>query len=172
MSVRTKKENRVSRQHDTDLNQLSTLLSQAAELSRDRTAAVVCASYVERNLGEHLMQFLPGLDKKLTKKLFGMQGVLHTISAKIDLALALGATNPETAANMRLIARIRDEFAHDLTVETFDDPGVASLVDKFKHEWDSVILGMPLEDRASRFRQMALTLCLGLHTAAQMRPLT
>ena len=160
------------RQHDTDLVLLETFLAEDAGSSRDRTAAIVCASYVERNLGEHLVQFLPGADKKLKDRLFGMRGILHALSAKIDLAEALGATYPATAANMRLIANIRNGFAHDLTAETFDDPRVAKFVDKITHQWDSDILGTPREDCGSRFRQMAIDICLGLHTTAQARTLT
>lgn len=34
---------------------------------------------------------------------------------------------------MRLVAKIRNKFAHEFTIRTFDDPDVAELVDGIQH---------------------------------------
>ena len=158
---------------DDDLQHLSKILTDSNSVNRDRTVAIICTAYIEKHLADHLVQFFPGLDVKSRKKLFEHPGILSTLVAKIDIAQALGAADSVGAKNMKTIARIRNIFAHNLRVASFDVPQIAPLVDKLTHLWDSALdnlLGP--ESRAQKFEQLALHLCLSLETAQRARTMT
>jgi hypothetical protein len=96
----------------------------------DRTTAIVVACYLDKYLGELIKRSLPGLNYDLRKKLFDPEGLLGPIGAKIDMAVALGAISPDLQDWCKAVARIRNRFAHNLSITDFSHPEVAKLVEK------------------------------------------
>jgi DNA-binding MltR family transcriptional regulator len=135
-----------------------------------RVTAIICTAYIENHIVELIRDRMPGLTPSLTKSLFNdVHGPLGTVGSKIDMAQALGAINENTASDARLIARIRNRFAHELHVEDFDHRRVRDLVDVLLSwklpVWVQHADGSKSEldswkrTRAARFRLAALTTC-------------
>ena len=57
--------------------------------------------------------------------LFDDTGSLHSLSAKIRLAEAMGLFGAETRKNLDIVQTVRNAFAHSLAVELFETPEVA-----------------------------------------------
>ena len=93
-------------------NPLPELLRKKAGITDDRHLAIVTALIVEHGLDALLGSFLPGYDSLAEKTEF-------TFSTKIGLVQAFAFIPPRilTAANM--IRKIRNEFAHDLDMDSF-----------------------------------------------------
>lgn len=135
------------------------------EVAIPRVTAIICTAYIENHITDLIRQRMPGLNASLTKSLFNdAHGSLGSCSTKIDVAQALGVIDENTAEDARLIARIRNRFAHQLHVEDFEHPKVRDLVDsllKWKTlKWIYNHPSMPVPERvtrADRFRLGALT---------------
>lgn len=76
----------------------------------DRGAAVLAGSYVENFLGLYLESLM--VDQSLTEKVFGSNGSLSTFSQRIDFAQGFGFLNETLCAELQLIRKIRNHFAH------------------------------------------------------------
>jgi len=112
-----------------DFDLLITFLNAPAD---DRTAAIIFTAYAEKYLGE-LVQFrLPGLNSGLRKKLFDPSGMLGPLSAKIDLAKALGQLDNTLFENIKVLASIRNQFAHNLAIHSCDHPEIAKRIANFR----------------------------------------
>jgi hypothetical protein len=78
----------------------------------DRTAAIVLASWVERELEQWIIIALPRHDKKTVENLQGRDGALNSFYSKIHLGYALALYDETTRANLDIIRRVRNAFAH------------------------------------------------------------
>lgn len=94
-------------------------LNKQFENSTDRAAAIVGGAYVEecllRALGGHLHK-----DKKRFDRLFHHSGSLSSFEAKIHIAVLVGLINDEFANDLKVIKDIRNGFAHDLKLDSFE----------------------------------------------------
>lgn len=76
----------------------------------DRGAAVLAGSYVENFLGVYLKSKM--IDKSLTDKIFSSSGPLSTFDQRINFSQAFGFLSKEQCADLHLIRKIRNHFAH------------------------------------------------------------
>lgn len=92
----------------------------------DRSSALVLANIVENRLTEALKLIMRD-DKPLVDELFNPSGPLGAYGTKIRLAYMLRMLAPETYKDLMIIGRIRNKFAHDLSVTSFDNQQI--------HDW-------------------------------------
>jgi DNA-binding MltR family transcriptional regulator len=78
----------------------------------DRGAAVLAGSYAENVLGLYLQTFMVDRSAKLVDRMFGSNGSLSTFSQRIDFAQAFGHLTAEDCADLHLVRKIRNHFAH------------------------------------------------------------
>lgn len=76
----------------------------------DRGAAVLAGSYVENFLGIYLTACMA--DGSVTDRLFGANGPLSTFANRIDFAQAFGFLPSAICADLHLVRKIRNHFAH------------------------------------------------------------
>jgi hypothetical protein len=121
------------------------------EAQTDRAAAIVGAAFLDTKLETALkLCLVPGLSQKEQKDLFeGPTALLGTFSGKTRVAHALGLIGPQSFADLRLIAKIRNRFAHVLGVTSFTNPEIADWCSKLQLA-DIVCMG---EARPSEPRQ-------------------
>jgi DNA-binding MltR family transcriptional regulator len=74
---------------------------------------------------------------------FAGTGPLHSFIAKIEIAFALGIISEKLRAELLLIGRIRNKFAHDFRRVRFSDPGISKLCDQLR-EFDKAEAGKEL----------------------------
>jgi hypothetical protein len=104
---------------------------QGIDKESDRGVAILCASLVEERLKSALLARMKHLP------LPPNHGKRDTFAACIEKAAKRGILGPEAEANISLIRRLRNQFAHQLTGSdgtplTFDDPEIAALCEGFR----------------------------------------
>jgi len=104
------------------------------EAQTDRAVAIVGAAFLDAKLEKTLrLHFISGLSNNAHKDLFeGPTAPLGTFSGKIRLAHALGLIGVKSFADLKLIATIRNRFAHRLEVTSFSEPAIADLCSKLQ----------------------------------------
>lgn len=95
----------------------------------DRGAAVLAGSYAENLLGLYLQSFM--VDRSVAEKMFGAHGSLATFSQRIDFAKGFGHLDAKTCADLHLVRKIRNYFAHH--------PKSASFTESPVKEWSAVL---------------------------------
>ncbi len=145
----------------------------------DRTLAIVSVAYADRYLGLVIQKLLPGLNSDLRSKMFNAEGVLGPVGAKIDFARALGVIDADLRHDLIIMARIRNRFAHQLQIYSFDHPEIADQIDKIR--WRIKMIDSPEEAAKAdklwaerftqwparvKFRNMALMILTGIGNAA------
>jgi DNA-binding MltR family transcriptional regulator len=93
--------------------------------SSERSMAIVLSSIVENRLTE-LLQLLMRRDKSLDNEMFNPTGPLGPFGTKIRLAYMLRIASPETYKDLVIINKIRNKFAHDLSVTTFENQQISA----------------------------------------------
>lgn len=91
-------------------------LVQELEHQSDRGAAIIGLAWVEEALQAALESFLED-DKTARDRLFRPSGPLSSLSAKIDLARLLGMITAVIAADLHVLRKIRNDFAHSVLAE-------------------------------------------------------
>jgi hypothetical protein len=99
-----------------------------------RVVAIVALSYLEEYLERAIYHKMPGLNADLKDKLFKGYGPLSTMSAKIDVAAALNLIPHVCRKDYILLTRVRNRFAHKLSVTSFDHPDIVALCAKLRGE--------------------------------------
>src|SRR6266404_4919302 len=94
-------------------------------LSSDRAAAIVAAAFVEDYLTTALQQKLVH-DQAALAEMFG-SGPLGTFSAKFKLAYLIGLCSKESANCLNTIRKIRNTFAHNISISSFEEPRIRDL---------------------------------------------
>ena len=85
-----------------------------------RAAAIVSAALVEDKLEGALKAWLHQ-DVKLHEKVFGASsGVLGSFGAQIDAAFLVGLCSVKARDELKIIAKVRNKFAHDVSINKFD----------------------------------------------------
>ena len=139
--------------------------------SGDREVAITAAAYCETYLADILKSKMPGLDHKLGKKIFGSGGALGPASARYDMARALNIVIPATHKDLGRIATIRNRFAHNIAVDSFDHNMVRDLVDKLDGEAIEISKDAPPFESLSRREKFVLRtsdICIKLHNAVNV----
>jgi DNA-binding MltR family transcriptional regulator len=88
-----------------------------------RTMAIALPVIIENHLTAILRKIMRP-DTAVANELFQPSGPLGNFGAKIRLGYMLGLLAPATYKDLLTINKIRNEFAHRLTVKTFDDPPI------------------------------------------------
>jgi len=94
------------------------LQNDALSKETDRAAAVLAPAFLDSILGDLLEAFF--IEGEVAPRLLQPDRPLGTFSARIDLAQALGFLSERAARDLRLIGRIRNDFAHDLATGSFE----------------------------------------------------
>ncbi len=117
------------------LNKENDHFFQANKKESDRGVALVAAEFFDATL-ERLLRsrFAVGLQQRprMIKPLFEGFGPLSTFSAKISISFAIGLIQNWMAADLDLVRRIRNEFAHSLESKTFTDPTISKMVSQLE----------------------------------------
>ena len=95
----------------------------------DRGAAVLAGSYAENSLGMFLESFI--VDPAPSERLFGSNGSLSTFSQRIDFAQAFGHLSKQMCAELHLIRKIRNHFAHHPKASSFSESPVREWATSF-----------------------------------------
>jgi hypothetical protein len=72
------------------------------------------------------------LNKQMSDRLFGISRPLGTFAAKIDIAYALEITTDDIHAELNIMRRIRNEFAHAKHSLSLDQEPIKTLFNKLK----------------------------------------
>lgn len=110
---------------DLDISQLNDMVG-AFHKESDRGAAILAGSFLEHYLGIFLKS--KTVDQEVAEKLFGAMGPLATFSQRIAIAYAFGFIDKQQYADLELIRKIRNYFAHHPISGTFDAPEVKGKV--------------------------------------------
>ena len=99
----------------------------------DRTKSIVAAAYIENDLALALLARLRLLDEAGQKLLFEKEhSPLGTFSKMIDMGWALNLYDVAVWDDLHRIRKVRNEFAHNLHVRSFDDREVRKHCDGLK----------------------------------------
>lgn len=98
--------------------------------STERAAAIVGHAHVEEECKGALRRLLRVDEKVLSEAM--KYGFLQSHTARVDMLFLVGAFDRQIRDDLRGMANIRNEFAHNSTVRDFDHPTVKSLLSKIK----------------------------------------
>lgn len=90
----------------------------------DRAIAVIGPAFLDTLLTETLTNFLVD-DQKEVRKLLQPEGPLGTYGSRVTACYCLGLIGEIVTADLRLVGKIRNRFAHDLRAR-FADPKIQS----------------------------------------------
>lgn len=90
---------------------LSKELANELKKASDRSVAIVGAAWVEEALSAIITMTMLQ-NKKLLDKFFGSSGAVGAFSPQIDLACLLGLIDDDVRADLHVLRKIRNEFAH------------------------------------------------------------
>lgn len=110
---------------NTDVEHLSRVISEL-QTGSDRAVAIVGGSLVEGVLDDALKCHLHR-NKKISESLFNTSGALGAFGAKIDLGFLVGIYGAKAHKNLSILRKIRNEFAHSLTVSDFKTQKIRDL---------------------------------------------
>jgi len=77
-------------------------------------------------------------DTAIAKDLFRASGALGSFGIKIQLAYMLGLITKDTYRDLDILRKIRNDFAHNVGIKTFDDPQISSRI-KSMHVYKTLI---------------------------------
>ena len=117
--------------HVQDL--ITTLEQTGARQINDRVCAIISAAFIEGCLGDLIATKMQSLSGTLRKKLFEGTGALSTSVARIDVAFGLGIIPKKWYDDLILIARIRNRFAHNVSISSFEDGDIPVLIGKMRY---------------------------------------
>lgn len=101
----------------------------------DRGCVLVTISIIEKQLEEILRKRILGTKKQL-KELFTGFGPMSSFSAKIKLAYSFGIITSEAYSELDRLKRIRNLFAHDPNLITFETKNIISMCDSLEFALD------------------------------------
>ena len=116
---------RVSADDEIHVKALQELMVSLAK-ETDRGAALMACAYLDNQLAELLKVRFVQVES-LTKTLIDSPGgPLGSFSVRIDVAYLSGVIPKSAHRDLHLLRKIRNEFAHNPTAITFQDPQLAS----------------------------------------------
>jgi hypothetical protein len=87
---------------------------------RDRSCAILMFSLIDDLTQQLILQECNQDIPRLKDRLFGTSGMLPTASDRFFLVFALGWISNHVFHNLRIIRKIRNKFAHELSCNRFD----------------------------------------------------
>lgn len=144
------------------------------ENAHDRAAAIILCALVEDALTAAIVSRLIDLNEKEYERVFGAQGPLFTLAAKIRMGFALGIYGPNVRDDLQVICDLRNAFAHSRKSIKFETPQVASKCKNLKtlgHISSSDAPELPWPPQSPRKQYLATTQILwhDLNRAATYR---
>jgi hypothetical protein len=100
---------------------------------RDRDRAIVLSAIAENHLTSLLQLLMLRHEKEISGQLFNPSGPLGPFRTKIRVAYMLRIIPPEVYKDLILVSKIRNKFAHDLSVKSFDDQKITDWVKSMHH---------------------------------------
>ena len=104
------------------------LLEKEINSVSDRSCAIVCAAFLDDFLERLILSFLTTESSTQDRLLLENNGPLSTFSAKIILSYRLGLISKKEYENLTLIRKIRNAFAHDIKINSFDNEKIRPLL--------------------------------------------
>lgn len=101
---------------------------QAAHAESDRAASLLVAALCDDILGSMFKSHLRLPKKRAVEDMLRPSGLLGTADSRMKMAAALGWITPQTYADIDLIRKIRNIFAHKIDASSFDHPSIGGLV--------------------------------------------
>lgn len=98
----------------------------------DRGAAVLVGGFVENYLGTFLRSLV--VDEQVADSLFQAVGPLSSFSQRIAVARAFGFISKQDYADLNLIRKIRNHFAHHPLEASFSESPVAELAGRLSEQ--------------------------------------
>jgi hypothetical protein len=89
------------------------------DLGSPRATAIVGAAFVEDHL-QRMIQARLVDDQKVVEQIFGPSSALGSFSAKINVGYLMGLYSREAYLELDCIRKIRNDFAHELHINSFD----------------------------------------------------
>ena len=104
----------------------------------DLACVVIAAAFLDTTLSNLLETKFR--QSSVSERLLAPNGALGTFGARTDLAYALELISKAQHEDLRLLARIRNRFAHSHLLLTFTDVGVQDRCNHL-HEWRFLLVG-------------------------------
>jgi DNA-binding MltR family transcriptional regulator len=114
----------------------------------DRAIVIIGCSFLETILEHILIEFFPD-DEKEVDVLLNYDKSLGTYSNKVRMIYCLGLIRKKVMDDLRLIGKIRNRFAHDLSV-SFEDSDIASWCKSLKWHREVFFLHETPSDATTR----------------------
>ena len=113
----------------------------------ERIRAVVAGSFLDGVLEYAIAKELVDLTEEEENAVFDLGGPLASCNQKILMGHALGLFGPKTKAQLKIINKVRNIFAHNMNEVTFDDDDVAKLASQLTFGLSEEEGARPLKDR-------------------------
>lgn len=131
------------------MEKISALIKELDQES-DRALAVLMAAYLDVLLGDLLISRMAVPPAEAVKLLMGGETApLSSFSSKIRMAYCLGVLSEDERADLELIRKIRNKFAHDLAGLSFE---TQPIVDHCRH-----LRGVPSSEMSSAKQRFSVT---------------
>ncbi len=125
----------------------------------DRASAILIASYFDDTLEGILKKYFVSIDSS-TDEIFDGYGPLSTFNAKIDIIFRLGLISKTFKTDLHRVRKIRNHFAHNTGIISFNDEPVRSWVNDI---YESVgILGSKEEIKKIPFSESRVRYIISL----------
>ncbi|MBX3009732.1 MAG: DUF4145 domain-containing protein [Melioribacteraceae bacterium] len=105
-----------------------TFFKNQIEGESDRATVIITSSILDQALESVLRNYLVQLNSTDDPLFDSAYAPLSNFSAKIDLAFRIGLLPPNFAKALHLIRKIRNDFAHNVSACTFNEPQVRNRV--------------------------------------------
>lgn len=162
--------------HDVDEAQAFERLVQEVIFSNNERAGIICgAAMLDQQLELILRRYLlPAASKSEDEKVFGANAPLSSFSGRITMAFRLGLI-PQVVANMlNRIRKIRNDFAHDVTVQSLNESDVykshiAELSQVHHGAENAMLVKLQLDDNpANRLRAILIAVASMLSSTSKL----
>lgn len=100
--------------------QVTTEMDREFHNSPDRVIAVVGAAYLDAMLDRLFREVLIDAEKEVDR-LLRPEGAIGANGTRYQLAFCLGLITHDQRDDLKLIAQIRNRFAHDFKIDSFDE---------------------------------------------------
>ena len=97
----------------------------------DRAVAILAASFLEAYLAQFLKNYMIDDQQVCDDLLINRYGPLATFAARRECAYAFGYIDEKTRNDIKYIAKIRNEFAHNHELNSFADTLIPDLCQNF-----------------------------------------
>lgn len=101
------------------------------EHESDRAIAIVVGSMIESRLQHAILGKIIRANKDVENRMFRPSGPLGSFSAKIDMAYMMNLISAEAHLDLVRLKDIRNDFAHDLTISSFENQSVRDRAKNF-----------------------------------------